>query len=80
MVIKTEGEIQSFSFPIGKKEDIKETVDILMQYSEEQDFPFQMHLVTPEQFELLEEIYQMCIRDRHYEEPEVKEEEAEATA
>jgi len=57
LVIKTEGDVQSFSFPIGKKEDIKETIDLLMQYSKEHGFPFQMHLVTPEQFELLEEIY-----------------------
>lgn len=57
LVVKTEGDVQSFSFPIGKKEHIKETVEILMQYSKEQGFPFQMHLVTPEQFALLEEIY-----------------------
>ena len=57
LVVKTEGEIQSFSFPIGERGKVKDTIDILMQYSKEQGFPFQMHLVTAEQFELLEKVY-----------------------
>ena len=46
----------SVSFPIGK-EHVKETIDALMVYFEEQKMKFQMHLVTQEQFERLEKLY-----------------------
>lgn len=57
LVVKTEGKNPSFSFPIGKRENVKSAIDCLMEYSKEQKIPFQMHLVTPEQFEFLEELY-----------------------
>ncbi|MCI7813817.1 MAG: phosphatidylglycerol lysyltransferase domain-containing protein [Lachnospiraceae bacterium] len=57
LVVKTEGATQTFSFPIGRKENIKQSMDLLMEYSKEHGIPFQMHLVTPEQFEILDELY-----------------------
>lgn len=46
----------SVSFPIGK-EHVKEAVEALMRYFDEQNKPFMMHLVTKEQFEILQELF-----------------------
>lgn len=46
----------SVSFPLGR-EHIKEAVEALLSYFEEMNRPFKMHAVTPEQFQLLEELY-----------------------
>ena len=46
----------SVSFPLGK-EHVKETIEALMIYFEEQGKKFKMHLVTPQQFELLDSLY-----------------------
>lgn len=46
----------SVSFPLGKG-DWKKALDTLTQYFEELGRPFRMHLVSPEQFEKLEELY-----------------------
>lgn len=46
----------SVSCPLGKG-DLKKTVDVLMEYFKEQGVPFKMHLVSPSQFEKLEELY-----------------------
>ena len=46
----------SVSCPLGKG-DRKRTVDALLQYFAQKGKPFQMHLVSPKQFEKLEELY-----------------------
>ncbi|MCH5280753.1 MAG: DUF2156 domain-containing protein [Lachnospiraceae bacterium] len=50
------GDRLSVSFPIGKG-DVKLTIQKLMDYFKEQDKPFCMHMVTPEQFQLMEELF-----------------------
>ncbi|MBO6015967.1 MAG: DUF2156 domain-containing protein [Lachnospiraceae bacterium] len=47
---------QSVSFPIGR-EHIKEALDELLAYFEQEGKPFRMHLVTKEQFEILQSYY-----------------------
>lgn len=56
LVFKSGEEKLSVSFPIGKNQ-IQKTVDKLLQYFEEKNQPFSMHSVTPEQFELLTQMY-----------------------
>lgn len=56
LVFKSGREELSVSFPIGKA-DTKQVVDKLLSYFEENNQPFCMHLVTPEQFERLEQMY-----------------------
>lgn len=46
----------SVSFPLGKG-DVKKTIEDLMGYFEEKGRKFKMHLVSPEQFERLEEMF-----------------------
>ena len=46
----------SVSCPLGKS-DMKRTVDALMEYFQEKNKPFKMHLVSPAQFDRLEELY-----------------------
>lgn len=46
----------SVSFPLGKG-NLRKTLDTLMQYFEELGKPFRMHLVSPAQFDKLEELY-----------------------
>ena len=50
------GDRLSVSFPIGKG-DVKLTIQKLMDYFKKQDKPFCMHMVTPEQFKLMEELF-----------------------
>ncbi len=57
LVVKTEGDHPSFSFPLGKREHAKAAIDCLMEYCAQHNIPFQMHLVTPDQFAFLEELY-----------------------
>lgn len=56
LVFKSGEEKLSVSFPIGKNH-VQKTVDKLLQYFEEKKQPFSMHSVTPEQFELLTQMY-----------------------
>lgn len=53
--LSDEGEM-SVSCPMGQA-DRKKTVDVLLQYFKELGKPFKMHLVSPEQFKKLEELY-----------------------
>lgn len=46
----------SVSCPLGKA-DLKKAVDTLTAYFKEKEKPFKMHLVSPVQFEKLEELY-----------------------
>lgn len=50
------GDKLSVSFPIGKG-DVKLTIQKLMDYFKEQDKPFRMHMVTSEQFGIMEELF-----------------------
>ena len=56
LVFKSGEDRLSVSYPIGK-DQVKKTVDRLIQYFEEQKKPFCMHSVTPEQFESLNGMY-----------------------
>lgn len=47
----------SFTFPIGEKKNIKAAIEKLKEYCQAEGVVFQMHQVTPEQFEQLEELY-----------------------
>ncbi|MDY5741746.1 MAG: phosphatidylglycerol lysyltransferase domain-containing protein, partial [Lachnospiraceae bacterium] len=47
----------SYTFPLGKEEDVKLVVDELLDYCEQQVCRFQLHLVTPKQFAWLDEHY-----------------------
>lgn len=58
LVFKSEDqEHLAFAFPAGEDEDIKRTLEILKQYSEERGKPFVMYGVTPEFYEKLEAWY-----------------------
>lgn len=56
LVFMAGNEELSVSFPIGRG-NVKGAVDRLLAYFEEKGQPFCMHLVTPEQFERLEDLY-----------------------
>lgn len=57
MLVFTSGtEEESVSFPLGNG-DLKKAVDALTVFFQEREKPFQMHLVSPEQFQRLEELY-----------------------
>ncbi len=51
------GEEIAFSYPVGEPEDVRKTIEILKQYTEERGEPFELYHVTPDQFEQLEEWY-----------------------
>ncbi len=58
LVFKSEDqEHLAFAFPAGEDEDVKRTLEILKQYSEERGKPFVMYGVTPEFYEKLEAWY-----------------------
>ena len=56
LVFLTEEDGLSVSCPLGKG-DLKKAVDILTEFFNEKGMPFQMHLVSPAQFEKLEKLY-----------------------
>lgn len=57
LVFKTVGDNPSFVFPMGQKEHVKAAIDALMAYCDGIGKEYRMHIVTPEQFALLEEWY-----------------------
>ena len=58
LVFKSESEDQmSFAFPAGEDEDVKRVIEMLKQYCEERGHAFSMYLVSPENFEKLNEWY-----------------------
>lgn len=58
LVFKSEDEDHlAFAYPAGEPEHVKNALEVLMQYSEQRNVPFQMYNVTPEYFEQLEEWY-----------------------
>ena len=42
---------------VGDPKDVKRTIEVLMEYSREQGYPFMMYCVTEENFAQLEEWY-----------------------
>lgn len=48
---------QIFTFPLGNYAYLKETVDMLIEWSKERGLPFKITNVTPEQFEILDRLY-----------------------
>lgn len=57
LVFRSSGDIPSYTYPAGTKENTKKALDYLTALCEEQGVPFTMYLVTPEQFEELESFY-----------------------
>ena len=57
MVLKSAGKDFFFRFPKGSLEHVKEVVEIMADYAREQNCPFKMGVVTPAQFETLEELF-----------------------
>lgn len=57
LVFKTIQEHPSFSFPLGNINNEQRVLEKLMAYCEEKVVPFQMYLVTVEQFAVLEQLY-----------------------
>lgn len=51
------GEDIAFSYPVGAPEDVRRTIEILKQYTEERKIPFSMYHVSPDQFKQLETWY-----------------------
>lgn len=56
LVFLSQDNEMSVSCPLGK-ESLKKSVDVLIEYFNEKGKPFRMHLVSPKQFEELEELY-----------------------
>lgn len=50
-------ENQVFTFPLGDSAYLKETVDQLAKWAKEREMPLKLTNVTPEQFELLDQLY-----------------------
>lgn len=46
-----------FTFPQGDRKNLKRTIDALMVWCEEREIAFHLTIVTPEQFEQLEQLY-----------------------
>lgn len=57
MVLKSEREDQCFRFPKGDQKHLKSVLEKMMDYAKQQGVPFKLCLITPEQFEVLEELY-----------------------
>lgn len=47
----------SFCYPIGEEKNVGRAVEAMKVYSSRLGMPFQMHSVTPEQFDVLEKLY-----------------------
>lgn len=57
LVFKSEDDGLAFAFPAGEPENVKKALEVLMEYSKEQGYPFCMYNVTPDFFALLEQWY-----------------------
>ena len=57
IVFRSKEEGLSFAYPLGEKEDVKRTLDVLSDYCKELGVGLALYNVTPEQFEHLEEWY-----------------------
>jgi len=57
LVFKTDAEELSFSYPIGKADNVKSAIDILKKYAKEQGHKFRLYHVTETQFMQLDNWY-----------------------
>lgn len=57
LVFRSKYENEMFTYPAGEPEDVKRALEYLKAYTGERGLPFILYLVTPEQFEQLEEWY-----------------------
>lgn len=57
MVLKSAKEDFYFRFPKGTHENLKKVLEKMMEYAGEKNVPFRLAVVTPPQFELLEELF-----------------------
>ena len=57
MVLKSAADDFYFRFPKGEPENVKNVLEWMMDYAGERKVPFRMAVVTPRQFELLEELF-----------------------
>lgn len=57
LVFKSQDDGLAFAFPAGEPENVKKALEVLMEYSKEQGYPFCMYNVTPDFFALLEQWY-----------------------
>ncbi len=54
LVFRSEGEQTAFTYPIGGKGQVKKALEFLEKFTKEQEIPFLLYNVTPEEFEQLE--------------------------
>lgn len=54
LVFRSEGEQTAFTYPIGEKGQVKKALEFLEKFTKEQEIPFLLYNVTPEEFEQLE--------------------------
>lgn len=54
---RAEGTKASFAYPMGKEENLKKVLEILMEWCREKECQFQMHSVTPEQFAKIDALF-----------------------
>lgn len=57
LVFRSNGETPSYTFPLGAAENVKTALERLMELCRQEGDPFQLYLVTKEQFARLEELY-----------------------
>ncbi len=57
LVFRSKGEIESYAYPVGAQEDVKRTLDYLMQDSKNRGVPFVLYHITEDQFAQLNEWY-----------------------
>ena len=57
MLIFQSADETSYSFPIGRREGVKAALETLINHAKERGAEFKLHMVTPGQFDILEELY-----------------------
>lgn len=57
MLIFQSADETSYSFPIGRREGVKAALETLISHAKERGAEFKLHMVTPGQFDILEELY-----------------------
>lgn len=57
LVYKACGEEPGFTFPLGEEKNVKRAMEAIHQYCSEQGVNYHYHLVTKEQFEVMDRLY-----------------------
>lgn len=57
LVFRSDEEGTSFSFPAGEKENVKKAIQALRSYCEQEGIKLILHGVTPDEYEVLEELF-----------------------